>query len=108
MIFSALDEAAARGELILVEDGLCRYHPRKDGVLTIQEIIVLKDYRRKGIGRGIVTAIRTAFPDHVIRAKCPQPLTIANVFWKSIGFSVVRKEKTRKGGVVLVWEDDRK
>lgn len=51
MIFTVLSEAADRGELILVPDGLCRYHRRRDGVVVIHEILVLPFRRRGGIGR---------------------------------------------------------
>ncbi len=35
MIFEALYESAKRGELLLVEGGMCRWHLRRDGVLVI-------------------------------------------------------------------------
>lgn len=53
MIFAALKEAAERGELLLVEGGLCRWHRRRDGIVVIREIIVLPPHRRKGVGRAL-------------------------------------------------------
>lgn len=38
MIFNALHDAAQRDELILIGGGMCHYHLRRDGVLTIREV----------------------------------------------------------------------
>ena len=39
MIFETLYESAQRGELLLVNGGMCHWHLRRDGQLTIREII---------------------------------------------------------------------
>lgn len=36
-----MSEAADKGELILVDGGMCRYHRRRDGVVVVREILVL-------------------------------------------------------------------
>lgn len=46
MIFETLNESNERGELLLVNGGMCHYHLRRDGQLTIREIIVWKERRR--------------------------------------------------------------
>lgn len=45
MIFETLCESAKRDELILVDGGFCHWHLRRDGQLTIREIIVLPALR---------------------------------------------------------------
>lgn len=96
MIFAPLNEAADRGELILVNGGMCRYHLRKDGVTVIREIIVLPCHRRHGIGRRMVgMVIRNT--DGPVVARCPATYE-SNAFWKSIGFTLDRRE-----GDVNVW-----
>lgn len=97
MIFAALDEAARKDELLIVEGGLLRYHQRRDGWVVIREIIVLPEYRGEGIGRMLVERVRCRhrLP---MRAKCPVVYP-SNAFWKAIGFKLVREEKG-----VNVWE----
>lgn len=84
MIFSALSEAADRGELLLVDGGLCRWHLRRDGVLVIREVIVLPGQRRQGIGSRLVH--RACKTHHgLVIAKCPVAYE-ANDFWRAMGF----------------------
>lgn len=94
MIFAALKEAAERGELILVADGMCRWHKRKrDGVVVIREILVSPWRWGQGIGRFMVELVRVKNPGAPIVAKCPLDYE-ANRFWKLLGFSEVsRTEK---------------
>jgi hypothetical protein len=51
MIFVALEEAASKGQLLLIDGGMCRFHKRKDGVTVIREIIVLPTRRKQGVGQ---------------------------------------------------------
>jgi GNAT superfamily N-acetyltransferase len=89
MIFVALNESAEKGELILVDGGMCRFHLRRDGALVIREVIVLPAARRKGIGSKIV---HWACKTHrgIVIAKCPKAYE-ANAFWEALGFSLVRE-----------------
>jgi len=98
MIFAALNEAAERGELLLSEDGLCRFHRRRDGRVTIREIVVLPDRRRQGTGRALVERVASRCPGAVIVARCPTCYP-ANGFWPRVGFLLVGEEKGCK-----VWE----
>lgn len=103
MIFNALHDAAGRGELILVDGGLCHYHLRRDGVLTIREILVLPAQQGKGIGRAILAQLRQVPGARVIRAKCPAALP-ANFWYLAMGFTLAYTDRTRAGGRLYVWE----
>jgi GNAT superfamily N-acetyltransferase len=85
MIFAAMNEAADRGELLLVEGGLCRWHRRRDGVVVIRELLVLAEERRQGIGRMLVTRVRQRNPGARVLAKCPREYP-SNGFWARVGF----------------------
>lgn len=103
MIFNALNDAAQRGELILMGGGMCHYHLRKDGILTIREIIVLPELRGMGIGRAMIFMLKTVPGARVIRAKCPADLP-ANGWYVAMGFKAVDVDQTRSGGRLVVWE----
>ena len=98
MIFAALNEAADHGELLLVAGGLCRFHRRRDGTVTIRELLVLPECRRQGIGRSLVEAVVHRHPGARLLARCPTCYP-ANGFWPRVGFVLVREEKGCK-----VWE----
>jgi GNAT superfamily N-acetyltransferase len=91
MIFAAMEEAASRGELILVEGGLCRWHRRRDGIIVIREILVLPHLRRKGIASKMLTHV-LAMTRGVVQAKCPVKLE-SNEFWKASGFTLVSEKE---------------
>jgi len=86
MIFAALDEAARKGELILVDGGLCRFHRRRDGCVTIREVLVLPSRRRAGLGRALVALVRRLEPGRPLIARCPA-WSEANAFWSALGFT---------------------
>ena len=54
MIFETLHESAKRGELILVDGGFCHWHLRRDGQLTIREIIST----RRGAGSEMLAILK--------------------------------------------------
>lgn len=99
MIFAALQESAERGELILVRDGFLRYHVRKDGVLTIREILVLPFRRRTKLGTQLLQELTSKYPENRFRATCPTKYIEANLFWISQGFHIAKQ----KDGL-NVWE----
>lgn len=101
MIFAALSEAADRGELLLVDGGMVRFHRRRDGVVVIRELIVLPARRRAGVGRGLVGRVAAIYPGAVVRAVCPGEYE-ANAFWRAMGFVVVAYKPP--GGRLAVWE----
>jgi hypothetical protein len=54
VIFDALWESARRGELLLIDGGFCHWHLRRDGQLTIREIIST----RPGAGREMLDRLK--------------------------------------------------
>lgn len=99
MIFVALSEAADKNQLILVDGGMCRFHKRRDGVVVVREIIVLKAARRRSVGRSMIDEVIRRHPGAVLEAKCPAEFD-SNSFWSAVGFESVgfdeRCQKWRK------------
>jgi len=88
MIFAALNEAADHGELLLVAGGLCRFHRRRDGTVTLRELLVLPECRRQGIGRSLVEAVVHRHPGARLLARCPVSYA-SNGFWPKVGFRLL-------------------
>jgi len=98
MIFDALYESAQRGELVLVAGGIAHVHLRRDGQLTIREIIST----RPGAGQEMLAILR-AWPGATrIVAKCPAWLS-ANSWYARRGFALAGTETTRTGRALNVW-----
>jgi GNAT superfamily N-acetyltransferase len=102
MIFEPLQQSAQRGELILVDGGLCHWHLRRDGQLTMREIIVLPERQRQGIGRRILEQLKTTPGATSVFAKCPADLP-ANGWYKAMGFQHQGTETTRSGRRLELW-----
>lgn len=102
MIFEILSEAARRGELILVEGGMCHYHLRKDGQVTIREILVLPGFRKTGIGSSILGRLKEIPGATSIFAKCPYGLS-ANDWYFRRGFTDQGVETTKAGKWLRLW-----
>ena len=98
MIFVTLSEAADRGELLLAQDALCRWHRRRDGVVVIRELLVLPFARRAGLGRQMVRDVIARADGSPVRARCPASYE-ANGFWAKVGFRLM----SQTDGVNL-WE----
>jgi len=102
MIFETLHESAQRGELILVDGGMCHFHLRRDGQLTIHEIIVPPDFQKQGIGSMMLDML-TDFPGATcVFAKCPADLA-ANAWYAHRGFTCEGQEVTRTGRTLNLW-----
>lgn len=101
MIFEILNESAERGELILVNGGLCHYHIRRDGQLTIREIIVIPEEQGKGIGKSILDSLLKMECSSIF-AKCPADL-ISNGWYERMGFEKEGVSETRSGKVINHW-----
>lgn len=104
MIFEALAEAAGRGELLLIDGGVCRWHLRRDGVLVVREIVAT----RKGAGSEMLARLVAVAREHgapTIRARCPADLP-ANRWYPRRGFGRTGTETARSGRVIDVWELD--
>lgn len=102
MIFESLNSAAERGELILVDGGMCHWHLRRDGQLTIREIIVLPDHQGQGVGAAMLDTLRCVPGATSIFAKCPYDLP-ANDWYQRRGFADEGTETTRTGRWLRLW-----
>lgn len=103
MIFETLHESAKRCELILVDNGMLHYHWRRDGQITIREIIVLPEWQGAGIGRLMLKRLTLAYPNATsIFAKCPADLP-ANGWYARMGFVQEGTETTHNGRVLNLW-----
>ena len=98
MIFETLYESAQRGELLLIHGGMCHWHLRQDGQLTIREIIST----RPGAGQEMLTNLRFQQGATSIFAKCPSDLP-ANEWYEKHGFVLERIETTKTGRIMHCW-----
>lgn len=98
MIFEALHDASKRGELLLVDGGFCHWHLRRDGQLTILEIIST----RRGAGSVILAILREVPGAKSLFAKCPVDLE-SNRWYAKRGFVLEGIETTRTGRKVNLW-----
>lgn len=98
MIFDALWDSAQRGELLLVDGGLCHFHLRRDGQLTIREIIST----RPGAGSEMLARLREVEGATSILARCPAHLA-SNEWYRKRGFVLEAQEHTRRGTPINVW-----
>lgn len=97
MIFETLYESARRGELLLIDGGMCHWHLRRDGQLTIREIIST----RPGAGAEMLAVLKQQ-PAASIFAKCPADLA-ANEWYRRRGFTYEGVETTRSGRELKLW-----
>ncbi len=98
MIFETLYESAQRGELLLIDGGICHWHLRRDGQLTIREIIST----RQGAGSAMLSILRTIPGAVSLFAKCPVDLA-ANDWYARRGFADVGREITKSGRELRLW-----
>jgi hypothetical protein len=98
MVFESLYESAQKGELILVDGGLLRWHLRRDGQLTIREIIST----RPGAGSEMLETLQATPGALSLFAKCPADLA-ANAWYERRGFVDEGTETTRNGRVLRLW-----
>ena len=90
MIFWPLFESAQKNELLLIDGGFCHWHLRKDGQITINEIISTKP----GAGQKMLKfLIANKYAIRIV-AKCPAELQ-ANQWYKKRGFVMEGSELTR-------------
>lgn len=97
MIFETLYESSKRGELLLTDGGFCHWHLRRDGQLTIREIISTKP----GAGSAMLSELKRK-PAISIFAKCPEELE-ANNWYKKQGFELEGQETTKTGRKLNLW-----
>lgn len=70
--------------------GFAHGHKRRDGITTIREIAVHRDYKHLGAGRAMIDSF-----DGVLRLKCTTD-NQANDFYQRIGFTCIDTENGRK------------
>lgn len=103
MIFETLNESNERDELLLVDGGMCHWHFRRDGQVTIREIIVERRHQRRGIGRVMLGRLILDNPTSTsLFAKCPVELP-ANGWYERMGFTLEGTETTRSGRGLNLW-----
>jgi GNAT superfamily N-acetyltransferase len=88
--------------LILVDGGLCHWHLRKNGQITIREILVLPGHRGQGVGTLMLAKLAAVPGAWTIFAKCPEDLP-ANAWWERQGFADEGTEVTRSGRRLRLW-----
>lgn len=99
MCFENLYESSKRGELTLIDGGMCHWHLRRDGQLTIREIIAT----RSGAGSEMLDQLRKVAGVERIVAKCPQDLA-SNNWYAAKGFVLDRTEQAKSGRGINVWK----
>ena len=101
MIFEALLRAARGGELLLIDGGFCHWHLRRDGQLTIREIIAT----RRGAGSEMLEELKKVEATSIF-AKCPAELE-ANAWYEKKGFICEGSEFTKSGKELRLWRLER-
>jgi len=96
-VFEILYEASKRGELLLVDGGMCHWHLRKDGQVTIYEIISTKH----GAGKQMLEYLKQIEAKSIF-AKCPVDLE-SNGWYQHMGFQDEGKEITQSGRGLRRW-----
>jgi GNAT superfamily N-acetyltransferase len=103
MIFETLKESSEKGELLLVAGGYARFHRRRDGQVTLHELLVLPEKQRQGVGRSLIEAIREKCPNaSCLLAKCPSDLP-ANAFYARMGFEDKGEQTLPSGRKLRTW-----
>ena len=102
MIFETLNESSKNGELILVCGGLCHWHLRRDGQITIREILVLPEFQGLGIGLQMLNKLKRVKGAKSIFAKCPANLP-SNGWYEHIGFELEGIETTKTERKLKLW-----
>ncbi|MFA6270734.1 MAG: DUF6610 family protein [Candidatus Paceibacterota bacterium] len=98
MIFEPLYDSAQRRELMLVDGGMCHFHIRRDGQLTIREIISTQP----GAGQRMLRRLMATKGATSLFAKCPVDLP-ANDWYARRGFVLEGVETTKRGRALKLW-----
>lgn len=100
MIFESLWESSQRNELLLLDGLFCHFHFRKDGQITIREIISQKP----GQGKKALRILKAMNPICIF-AKCPSYLE-SNKWYEKNGFMLVDTETSKSGKTINHWRLD--
>ncbi|MGD9851971.1 MAG: hypothetical protein AB7T38_11935 [Nitrospirales bacterium] len=82
---------------MLVDGGICHWHLRKDGQLTIREIIST----RPGAGTEMLEKLKKV-PCTSIFARCPDDLE-SNQWYRKKGFSLEEVQISKSGRKINSW-----
>lgn len=99
MIFETLHESNQRGELF---GSICHWHLRRDGQITIREIIVEQAEQGNGIGLGFLNRLKRVKGATSIFAKTPVDLD-SNGWYLKNGFTLEGQETTKNGRTLNLW-----
>lgn len=98
MIFETLHDSAQRGELLLLEGCMVHWHLRRDGQLTIREVIST----HPGAGSKALAILKQTPGAQSLFAKCPADLP-SNGWYERRGFVLEGVETTRTGRQLNLW-----
>jgi hypothetical protein len=101
MIFETLYESSKRGELLLIDGGFCNWHLRRDGQITIREIIST----HPGAGSKMLKLLfvqANLLGATSLFAKCPADLD-SNSWYAKKGFVLETTETTKSGRKLNHW-----
>lgn len=99
MIFETLHESNQRGELF---GSICHWHLRRDGQITIREIIAEQAEQGQGIGLGFLNRLKQVKGASSIFARCPVDLE-SNKWYARQGFVCEGQETTKTGRTLNLW-----
>lgn len=99
MIFEPLHESNQRGELF---GAVCHWHLRRDGQVTIREIIVEQGAQGLGQGRQFIDRLKTVSGAASLFANCPADLP-SNGFYEHLGFTLESQIPTKSGRPMNQW-----
>jgi hypothetical protein len=98
MCFEQMHESMKRGELLMIDGGVCHWHLRRDGQLTIREILAT----RPGAGTEMLERLKRVPGAQSLFAKCPVDLE-SNQFYARRGFVCEGQETTPSGRTLNLW-----
>jgi hypothetical protein len=98
MCFEQMYESMKRNELLMIDGGMCHWHLRRDGQLTIREIISTKP----GAGTEMLEQLKRVPNAISLFAKCPADLP-SNLWYEKRGFVCEGEEITPSGRKLKLW-----
>lgn len=99
MIFEPLHQSNSRGEFY---GSMCHWHLRRDGQITIREIIVEQGEQGHGAGREFLERLKKVPGATSLFANCPADLP-SNGFYQHMGFVLVGQKPTDSGREMNQW-----
>lgn len=99
MIFEPLHDSNLKGEFY---GSMCHWHLRRNGQITIREIIIEQGYQGNGQGKIFLERLKKISGATSIFAKCPIDLP-ANNWYQSQGFELEGIETTPSERQLKLW-----